>query len=896
MRIPRALLAGLVWLQVGGPASLTGQTPSAAVTGRVQTDSAPLAEAEITATNESNGYRYVGRSDETGRFWLRGLAPGTYTITARRIGFVAATHSGVALPVGSTVTVRFQLETSAVRLDPIVTVTRAPIVETTQSDVSYTLSQRQIADLPEESRQFVDLAQLAPGATTAYETPEGVASTSIGALNSYSVGILVDGGSFIRPGLNAQAGSVPLLAIQEFEVLTSGYSAEYGQAASGVINAVTRSGSNRLTVEALTRYRHRALNATGALESVKPDFNRMHAGVAVGGPLARDRTHAFVAVERRVENLFPTVETGGALPALEGSFKAPFTQNLLFARLDHHLDDRQEFTVRYLGELSNRRIDLGGTTVCSDWGPSPVGAEDFGVDVRQTMHSGLASYRRRIGETGLAESRVHVIRSGEDRDRLTTDPAMIRPTACSGGNYYSWLSNGWRVEANQDFSFATAGRTGTHRFKFGVLAAWVQMYNLNRNFAHGAFSFADDTDSLPLSFLQSLDTAEVRLGNGQFGLYVQDEWSPTANLTFQLGLRYDIETNATNQGYQTPDAANFPFLSSEARPADTDNISPRLGFAWDPAGDGRTVVRGGFGIFYNQFTMWYSAVERIRSRLVIVFGPGTTDASQVPIPPDVPPFAILRGNEVPAPFTRQVSLGIERIVGGGIVLRVDGLLIEGRNIPILRALQTVPVPRYPDYSVVDQVLNRGEANAKMLVLRAAKRFDRGSIDVHYTLANRTATNDWWFQSVPQNDPDSEDFSGELGPAGWDERHRVVALGTAGLPGDFRVSGKAVYASARPFNAVTRADTNGDNRPNDRPAGEGRNGRRGPDFLSVDVGIARTFRPGNGEIDLVLNVYNLLNRDNFTPTSVIGDISHPLFGQALGAYANRQAEIGLQVRY
>ncbi|NNL47953.1 MAG: hypothetical protein HKO76_06265, partial [Acidimicrobiia bacterium] len=167
--------------------------------------------------------------------------------------------------------------------------------------------------------------------------------------------------------------------------------------------------------------------------------------------------------------------------------------------------------------------------------------------------------------------------------------------------------------------------------------------------------------------------------------------------------------------------------------------------------------------------------------------------------------------------------------------------------------------------------------------------------VHYTLGERKTTNDWWFNASAQNDPNSEDFSGEMGPAAWDERHRVVGLAQTELPLGFNVFFKGVYASARPFNAVTGSDENGDLRFNDRPSGEGRNARRGPDYLTLDVALTRGFRVSASDLELVLNVYNATNRTNLRAQSVVGDLSSTAFGEAFGAYPKRQLEIGVRTR-
>ncbi|NNF13209.1 MAG: TonB-dependent receptor [Gemmatimonadetes bacterium] len=868
------------------------QTPAASVTGVVvATDGSLLAGVEVAALDGRTGYRYRALSNELGRYWLSGLPPGLYHLSAERLGLARSERTGLGLPVGSTTTVDFVLQDEAIELEALAVVVGARVVETTQSDVSYVIDAEGIASIPEESREFMDLARLAPGATIAYDDPT-VAGTSIGALNSQSVGIRLDGGSLTGAYLNEQAGSVPLLAVGEFEVLTSGYSAKFGQASSGIVNAVSRRGGNDMEVEAFSLLRHRWLTALGAFEQAKPDYNRIHFGAAVGGPIVRDQTHYFVAVERKVENRFETVETGGALPAIEGTFNAPFTQTLLFARVDHRPSDRDRITLRYSGDLSDRRDDVGGATVCREFGPSAVGAEEFGVDVDGSMHSVLGAYQHQFENGLVAETRIHGLASGDSRSRASGGPSFIRPSGCSGANFYAWDTRTSRAELSQDMS-STFSFVGTHRWTLGFSAARVAYDDTDGNNVNGSFLYFGDADP-PALYLSSV-AEQLRTGsNWQLAAYLQDEWDVTERITLQLGLRYDLETDAVNAGSPPRDASALPFLVTEVRAPDRNNIAPRLGLALALDEDATTVARAGFGLFYNQFLGWFPALETQPGELALLFGPGTEDPAQLPpLSPDPGIFTL--GNEASAPVTRQYSLGIERAFSGGLLLRADAVFVDAWNQPIFRDLQTFPVPRYPGYYIVGQILTRGEAEARMLTVRGQKDFEGGNIDVHYTLGERKTTNDWWFNASAQNDPNSEDFSGEMGPAAWDERHRVVGLAQTELPLGFNVFFKGVYASARPFNAVTGSDENGDLRFNDRPSGEGRNARRGPDYLTLDVALTRGFRVSASDLELVLNVYNATNRTNLRAQSVVGDLSSTAFGEAFGAYPKRQLEIGVRTR-
>jgi len=881
------------------------QVPTAAATGTVRdTAGDPLSQANVVARHLATGLQYAALSDVHGRYWLRSIPPGQYDLTAGRIGVGSVVRQGVRLAVGQDVTVDFVLEMRPVELPPLEVVDREPPIQTTQADISFVVNREQIIELPDESRSFMELAQLAPGATRAIDSGEPVGPTSLGALSSYYVGVLVDGISLVGSENQELLGSLPLIAIEEFEVLTASYSAQYGQAASGIVNAVTRRGSNQPRVDGFMFYRHHSLNAQGVFERTKPEFKRQHWGLSAGGPITVDRTHVIVALERKVERSSSTVETGGLFPQLEGTFETPFEDNLIFARLDHRFNAAQEFTIRYAGQLRSLRTDVGNSSTCGIVGTGSIGSSRNGAVVDGTMNS-LLGVHRLSSRDGRAvnEARFSFQRRTERRVPVDTGPTLAFPTICDGGNAFSWKQQSSRFEFRDDFSLALQGDDGSHRLSAGILASLVDVDTRTGNFTNGAFSFLEDTASLPVQFQLALEGVGTVKSSVQLALYIQDQWSPSSRLTFDFGLRYDIETNSTNQGFVAPEAGILPFVSTNERPVDADNIAPRLSFAWDPAGDARTVVRGGFGLFYNQGALAFAGLEASRNRIAVVPEPGTTDRDAIPIDPDATlVFPTFLGSDTQTPSTRQLSLGIARVMPGQIVISLDGILVQGYNLPTYRQLNTItdfvdglPVFRYPGF-LLFQLVNQGQAEAQMLLIRARRQAEVGWFDVNYTLANRKTTSDTWFDFAPQSDPNSQDFSGELGSSALDERHRLVVLGGARAPWGMGVTVKSIYSSGRPYNILTGTDDNIDFFLNDRPAGVPRNSRRGPDFFTLDLALYQRFPIGGSELEVRLNIYNLTNRDNFLSESVVGNRQSAVFGQPLGAAQKRQAEIGLLARF
>ena len=899
------LALAVAFLLGAAPRPLTGQASGAGLAGTVRDSTGnPIASAEVEARDQATGHAYLARTGARGNFWIPALPPSRYRVTARSIGHAPIRMPPLELPVGRTITMDLVLPAAAQELDELEVTARPAQLEATRSDVSFVLDRQRITNLPEESRSFIDLALLSPGATAPTSQAEGTPPVHLGGLNSYSVGVLVDGGSIIGPTIHGMSANFPLLAIQEFEVLTSGYSAEYGQAASGVINTVTRRGTNRWELEGFGLFRDRRLNALGEFEVNKPAYRREHWGFAAGGPLARDRTHAFVAAERRTEDQFGVVETGGLFPSSEGSFALPRERSLIFARLDHRLTANHELTLRYGGQVFESRGEIGFAPSCASLGftSATMGTASFGTADRSQSHSLLLRNRWAISGGVLSEATINLVAGSSRRDRLHDGPALIYRSLCDGGNFLAWDHSDYRLDLQEAFSREVSGATGIHRLRVGAFVGLVGTRPRVFNVGNGVFHFDSDTASLPSRFNQPtnhpIGTDE---SNVQLGFFVQDNWSLSDRLTLNLGLRYDAETNGTNQG-NVPDSLvlGLPFVSATPRPVDRDNLAPRLGFAWDPAGRGRTVIRGTFGLYYDQLAIWYASLERpVLPRVAI--NPGTTIIDS--IPPEaflpMPPGGRLIGimdSIMETPFTRQFTLGVEHLFGSGTRLRVDGMLIQGRNLIFSQVRNRIFPPRqYPQFNPITQIRALGEAEARILTVAASRAWPWGRLEASYTLADRKTTVESWLDIVPVPDT-TTDFSGELGPSNWDERHRLVVLAEAQLPWRVGLGLKSVYASARPWTVLSGEDPNMDDVFNDRPAGVGRNSERGPDYFRVDLGLRKDVPVGWATGELVLNVYNLFNRTNLHPGSVQQSQQSKLFGQALAALPKRQVEVGIRARF
>jgi len=522
------------------------------------------------------------------------------------------------------------------------------------------------------------------------------------------------------------------------------------------------------------------------------------------------------------------------------------------------------------------------------------------------MHGVLLAHRWSSAAGWQNEARLHVISTRRTLIRnAPPGPTYVYPSLRAGPRQGEERSRSVRIELRDDMSRLLTGATGSHRLQFGTHLSWLDDETGSAFFENGWFHFAANDDTLPDLFQLALRTPAIQLDarNLQIALYARDDWTPRRDLTLTLGLRYDVETNGTNQGYVSPFAGKLPFIPTTERPVDADNLAPRLGVAWEPGGDGRTVVRAGFGVFYDALVAGpLVALERSSGvPFVQARNPGTTDIDELMIDPDTVPPIVWTSGDIATGLTRQYSLGIQHSLPGRVSVRLDGVIVQGRHLLLERNLNprlAGGVRRYPEFARVTQTVSEGRADAKLLLLQLRKTFPDGWLEVGYTLADRKNTNDTWgMPFVPQTDPDELDLDAEWGPAAWDERHRLVVTGGVQLPAGLGVAGKLIYASTRPFTAIVPKDPNGDGGeiPNDRPPGEARNARRGPDFFGTDLGLT-WMAPAWGSIRIgtVLNVYNLFNTVNGIPSSVQNEIGVPAFSEPLAAFPGRQVELGVRV--
>lgn len=655
-------LAMAVSLACAGGASAQGATST--LRGTIYEGQAVETGGSITATEVATGYVSRGRIGDDGGYVLSGLRPGTYRINVTTadgqtvedlitiaLGQVATLDLDVAPVVtGST-------DANASELDDVI-VTGRRIFEVRTSEVATNVSQTQINNLPQISRNFLNFAALAPGVrVTEGETERTI---SAGGQGASAINVFIDGqnqkSTIIDGGVGGQDDSrgnpFPQVAIQEFRVISQNFKAEYEQASSSIITSVTRSGTNELTGDAFITYQDAEWTDADSFGR-EVGVERLQYGGSVGGPIIEDRLHFFAAYERKDETRSNAVFLNRAVYAPlfgadTGTFEAPFEEDLFFGKLSWSIDDRQrlDLSATYRTEADIR--DFGGNNAYSR-------ANEINTDV-----SSVVLRHQYQGDGFLNEAQFDFYEYNYNPTALNFSDygrsfVIFRDDNAAPGFQYNVFNredtvfNTGGQSNNQDIrqrsftfrndlTFNDIDWNGQHTIKMGVKFSAQNMY-VNKQFGRNP-QFIFDVDARPEINGSRDIPVRVELGafvepadvdNNVFGVYIQDDWQISSQLEINLGLRWDYEDNAVNNDYSTPasirDTLNrvqalpgydFPSYFNPAdyitdgRDAFTGAFQPRIGFSFDVFDDERTVIFGGAGRYYDRVGFNFAFDERFK--------------------------------------------------------------------------------------------------------------------------------------------------------------------------------------------------------------------------------------------------------------------------------------------
>ena len=962
-----------IWLVVaivGYAMPAVGQTTGGVISGIVaDAQGGVLPGVTVTVRNVESGVTRSVVTEADGKYRIPAVPPGTYALKAELSGFSPVDVTNMVVRIGVELTSNLTMQ--VVGLSESVTVTgQAPVVETTKSDVSGVITQQQIESIPLPSRQPVALALLMPGTSQDSVRPRKFnANVGAGAYTN-SGALLVDGVWNKEPCTGEPRQNFPQASIQEFKVNVSQATAEYGWTASGVIAMATKSGTNKFTGEAFEYLRDQSLSRLNTFEQAavdkggqKPQYRRNQFGGAVGGPIIQNRLHLFVAAERTKEDKYVTVNTGKPqfYSALEGVFPIPEYDNTAFFRGDLQINQKQNLFLRYAMERADYTCDTCGgiASAFQDGGISQPRYSLTGGHSWILSSRALNDFRFQWSFYGYYPHPPGVKAPGvlyeypEARTKPLTQvynfPSLIWGT---NSNLYVEMKT---KEIRDDFSITTSG-LGSHTWKFGgaitSLPNWDDVPP-----ALGTWTFAADqpfNPANPASFaalrsptLFTAATPAIRryLPSMYNEAYVQDEWKPVSRLTLNLGLRYDIQTKIWNDTLNINDKNYFPTTGTPTqipfvdftKRGDRNNIGPRLGFAYDVKGDGKSVVRAGWGIYYNPI---FSSVMRgeqtnFRQAAITVANPSYPDpyggVSPLAFASTAPQNISIVSNDLRNPTSKASTVGFSQALTSTIGIHVDGVFNRGTGVPMLtninpRSNGTTGVRPLPQFARIDQLQSIGFANYNALLVRLEKQYDkRYQYLVSYTLAK--GDGNVTFTGPSGRITQSENPGLDVGPAQSDRRHVIVGSGSVLMPLGLQLAGVYTYRSTMPFSAIAGVDLNGDALVTDYVPGTSRglgnrdnvallsavNAYRATlnltpiaasqinknDYSSLDMRVTKSIPLGaTRKVDVIGQVFNVFGRTNLLASGGgaggwVNNARSDSFGRILTALNRQQAELAVR---
>ncbi len=923
----RACIALGCVLALAGPSSAQQTVDVGSVNGRVVDEmQMSIPGVAIVATHRLTNVKATTTTDEEGRFRFPYLRIGVYDISASLTGFKDVTRN-VAVSAGSAFDIPFVMPLASIE-ETIMIVDEAPVIESARTQIAATLTDTEVAALPMNGRNFLDLALLAPGVA-----PANIASTQLFPETSAVPGTTLSFGSqrnlsnnFVVDGLSANDDAAGLSgitygvdAIEQFQVITSGAQAEFGRALGGYVNVVTRSGTNLLRGTVYDFVRDDALNASNPLSGTTLPMHQSQFGASVGGPIVANRTFFFANAEKRVldQSGLTTIAdpntaiinarlaaTGyGGPPVATGIYPNPVDSFNLLAKVDHQYGDDHHLNARY------SRYDVSADNARGAGGlsaPSASAGLDNTDQVFAIGHVLLLSPR------SMLETRAQVAHS--HLDAPPTDP--IGPTVgIAGVATFGTSSTSPTARVNRLYQVVNnfAFVADAHAFRAGVDVLFNADEITYPRSIRGSYTFSSLANFLSgtynnAGYAQTFGATGVAQDNPNVGVYLQDEWKVSNSVTINAGLRYDLQ-----------------YL--ETITTDRDNVSPRVGVAWTPTEAGSTVVRGSAGLFYDRIPLRAVAnallsagntadVTALR-QFVVSLSPAQAGAPVFPsiLSTAVPSVTLANlttmDREVQNAYSRQVSAEVEHQIGeratvsaGYQYLKGSQLLMSvNQNVPTCVATGTNngcrPNATYANNSQYSSV---GDSNYHGLHISMAQRAAAwGHYRVSYTLSKSMNNVGEFFFSSPI---DPTDLSKDWGRADNDQRHRVVFSGAV-QKGGFQFGGMVQAYSAPPFNITSGVTTIQGTAG--RPIVDGefieRNAGEGTAFFSANARISQTFRlRGRLQFEVLAEGFNLTNRANVvTRNTNFGTGAYPTnplptFGQVTAVGEPRSFQFGARVRF
>ena len=917
-------------LLLGMPVSAAAQLTTGALRGTVLDQSgAVVPGATVTATSLANGRVRSTVTSAVGDFRMELIEPGVYAVRAELTGFNPQEFAEIRVEQGGVATLTFELSVAGAT-ETVEVVAEAPLVDLNQTQLRTQIDSEVLDEIPISGRRFQDFSTLAPGVHIDWGSTQagGTDAISFFGFNERFKSIYVDGvdlndeltggGTGITDAPRAQFS---MEAIEEINILRNQFTAEVGRQQAGVINIVTRSGTNELRARVFGFMRDDSLDAKNHFATGEIPFRQLQFGANVGGPIVRNETHFFVNFERWDAEQVATIAIppglADFLPDPRTEIPATDARNNFFLKLTHSLSDSHLFNLSYLHDQQART----GQAASADAAADARFDEDQQDDVLVTRLTST------LGQRTVNELRASYSRSFTDRPSKFGTAGQQFPGIYTGtptNMPQGRTQTNWIVSDTFTTGF-TAG--GEHSLKIGGEVNVLRVPTGLNLFQFGRFTFTQDAPPGPmnppvlwLGARYAFDTGD--LFSNFYGVFIHDDWRVNDRLTLNLGLRYDYEDY--NRG--SYEGADYPALSTyedrvnfviSARPGgenagtlyklrenDANEWQPRFGFNWAATEDGRTSLRGGYGIFYEGGHDPISVAGVLRpNRAQLYVAPGGA-FDLLSFYPDQPPDALLDtffpssfvsadpGVFIESAFAHQFTVGLDRELSPDLALSLDYAALRSRQNPrdvnVNHPDASGNCPFIANCSPLVLNLSDGRLNSDVLQAQLRGRLgSRGRILASYTWLDARGDG-------PSTSPDLRDA--DFGPTPNDVRHHVVVSGSATLFADVELGGVLNYGSAYPYNQVAGSDTTGDgNTANNRSAGVTYNSLRGDGYFTLDLRLSRTFGlGGDRSLQLIVEAFNITNAVNFNRYN--GNEQSALFKQATQALNPFQAQLGVRLDF
>jgi hypothetical protein len=725
----RLILASLLVLLMSAGASGQARLTGADLAGTAKDVSGGvLPGVTITVTNAETGVVRTVQTGPHGQFRVPALPPGPYQIKSELSGFAAQIRQGVTLTLGQLETV--DLTMNIARTQESVTVTGAtPMVKPTQTAVASVVGQRQIESLPINGRNFIGFSVITPGVTTDRTPQQGATVTSglsFAGQRARSNNIMVDGFDNNDAALGSVGATFSQEAVREFQVLTNSYSAEFGKASGGVVNIVTKSGTNDTRGNAFGYFRDEALNAKdhfekfdsfgGAIDRPKAPYRQAQWGGILGGPVRREQSFYFLSFERLdiAANNFVTIDPRAAdvlrangFPVELGNVPYDIASTAALGKVDHHFSSDDTLTLRAaFSQNHNENIEPFGGIV----------ARSRGAEQRRKDWSVAASHTKVLSGRWVNEARFQYAWqdlkvdsldpncSGPCADNLAGGPTLeITGVASVGRQRFTPQP---RRYARYQFMETASVFAGSHALKAGAEFNYIDnsvfslpihlggryiFTALAPNPAIGLTESISALDALarglPATYIQGYGDSNGPYTYKDLSLFLQDEWRLGRKLTLKPGLRYQkqfwqkVPFDVSNVG-----GTRLPYTF----PQDNNNVAPRIALAFDPAGDGKTSIHASQGIYYDNHIATIVGVgisvdgrTHVRGRGVGL--PASRDAWLAPghkLPEPTTPFPAVAINIDPGlkgAYAQHAALGVDRELVPNLALSTNFMYVRGYN-------------------------------------------------------------------------------------------------------------------------------------------------------------------------------------------------------------------------